>query len=1109
MLSIGKLVVGQQRYYEQQVVHGRDDYYSGRGEAPGEWAGAGARALGLKGRVSAEQFNALIVGADPRDPSARLRDGQDPKVAALDLTFSAPKSVSVLFAVAGEQTAGELIAAHEAAVRAAIGWIEDTVVLVRRGPQGHIRLPGEGLIAAAYRHRMSRALDPQLHTHVVAANLTRGPDGRFTALFGAPIYRAAKTGGYLYQAHLRAEISDRLGLEWGPVSKGAAELKDVPQVALEEFSRRRHEMQRAAAEGGFSLGSKRSAEAAAVDTRERKQYGVETHTWREEIQARAAEHGLGRDEVADMLERSAAQPGSADRPSDNADWPSDDATDAGSGCSEAEADKIRELADQLAGPAGLTKCSNTFDDRAVLQEFAQAAGQGARVATVRVRASRFGQRDDVFRTRDGGMTTADLVDCERQLIDSTVSRADERCAIVPGATIDRAISGTNRRLTGEQEQVVRGCASSGHGVDVVEARAGTGKTYTAGVLRSLYESAGYRVIGLAPTGRGARELGDEAGIAACTIDRALIDIEQLEAGLREGAVIVLDEAGMAPTRLTARLLEHAARAGAKVIAIGDSGQLPSVLAGGWLRAVGDRIGALELTEVMRQRDPGERRALGALHDGLPNLYVDWATATDRIDVVPGDRIAEHAVGEWIEAAAKQLPGQAVMIARDNETRARLNELARAHRDDADELGTERTYGGTPVAVGDRVICRDNDARVGVDNGTRGTVRHVDGRRVVLETDGGAARELPASYVADHVEHAYCLTGHGMQGGTVERAFVVASPEDLTAGWSYSALSRARGATRLLLADTDRREAARTEHAPEGERQSQSRSAVIARAARRMLVRDDEDLAVDQLSVAGREDDRSLATHRASAELVPQEAGARRAEPIEPVPTLKRLLDLREQMGRLRLTLGALPTRPLARFEELDAKAREHAAQRAERDERLDALKPPARRLGRVRDPDADERAFLKTAIEVDDRTLADLGAERARLQRELGDPDQVKSERDGIENALRELRRDHDQVRDVLAEQSIERRPGWLIDALGQRPGGARGAETWDGTAHAVATFRLDHDVVDDETPLGPEPGGSGNRREWQQANAVLERARRQLGRESSPCDRGVDLGIG
>ena len=790
-------------------------------------------------------------------------------------------------------------------------------------------------------------------------------------------------------------------------------------------------MQRAAAEGGFSLGSKRSAEAAAVDTRERKQYGVETHTWREEIQARAAEHGLGRDEVAGILERGAGRRDHA-LPADR------DALDLSIDATESR--ELRELADRLAGPVGLTERSNTFDERAVLQEFAQAAGQGARVAVVRGRADRFGDRDDVLRTRAGGMTTESLVDCERRLIDAAAGRAGEGCAVVPAAAIDRALAGANRPLTGEQEQVVRGCASSGHGVEVVEALAGTGKTYTAGILRSVYEAAGYRVLGLAPTGRGARELTDEAGIAACTIDRALIDIEQLGDGFAERTVIVLDEAGMAPTRPTARLLEHAARAGAKVIAIGDSGQLPSVLAGGWLRAVGERVGALELTEVMRQRDPGERRALGALHDGLPHLYIEWAAASGRIEVVRGDRIAEEAVGEWVAAAAGHAPGQVVMIARDNDTRARLNELAREHRSDIGELGAEHSYGGTPIAVGERVICRHNDARVGVDNGTRGTVRHVDAISVVLETDSGVVRELPASYVADHVEHAYCLTGHGMQGGTVERAVVVASPQDLTRGWSYSALSRARGTTRLLIADTDRHQAERAEHAPDDVQPEQSRSAVMARAARRMLVRDDEDLAIEQLPAAGHEDDRVLAAHRAAVSPVSQENPAGRAEPIEPAPSLKRLTELRERISRLQLTLGALPTKPLQRIDELDARARDLAARRSDHQEQLARLEPPARRFGRVRDPDAEARQFLHNAIEMDDRALADLAADRARLQRELGDPEQVRSERDSIENAIQQLRRDHDRLRDVLAGGMIERQPEWLIGALGQRPESARGA---------------------------------------------------------------------
>ena len=107
MLSIGKIALGQHRYYEQQVAAGGDDYYSGRGEVPGEWVGSGTEALGLSGQVSPEQFGAVIAGSDPRDPSVRLRSSeQDPKVVAFDLTFSAPKSVSVLFAVAPEKLSG-------------------------------------------------------------------------------------------------------------------------------------------------------------------------------------------------------------------------------------------------------------------------------------------------------------------------------------------------------------------------------------------------------------------------------------------------------------------------------------------------------------------------------------------------------------------------------------------------------------------------------------------------------------------------------------------------------------------------------------------------------------------------------------------------------------------------------------------------------------------------------------------------------------------------------------------------------------------------------------------------------------------------------------------
>jgi conjugative relaxase-like TrwC/TraI family protein len=640
VLSIGKIALGQHRYYERQVAHGRDDYYTGRGEDPGEWAGRGAQALGLSGRVGSGQFNALISGRDPSDPAVRLRSSeQDPKVAAFDLTFSAPKTVSILFAVAPEEVSGELAACHEEAVRAALGYLEETAVAVRRGHAGEHVQPGEGLIAAAYYHRMSRALDPRLHTHVVAANMARGPDGRFTALHGTELYRAAKTAGYLYQAHLRALVTERTGLEWGPVHNGAAELAAIDRPVVEHFSQRRHEMIREAKKGGISLGSKSAAEHAALATRERKQYGVETHTWREEVRARAGEQGLDTEKVAEMVR--------------------DGFERQRSGLAERADVDERALGDRLAGAKGLTERANTFDDRPVLQEFAAAAGTGALVAEVRGQAGRFTERADVIPTRGREMTTAELVAVERRLIAAAVGRAGEGTGVVAPSRVEHGIAAAERPLTAEQAAAVRAVIGSGDGVSVVEALAGTGKTYTAGVLRQVYERAGYTVLGAAPTGRAVRELAEEAGVPARTVDRLLLDMERPGGELPRGCVLILDEAGMSPTRPSARLLEAAEKANAKVVAIGDPGQLASVQASGWLGAVGRRLGAHRLTEVMRQRDPTERRALGALHDGRSGPRCSLR-APGSSDIHTGQQTKRHGAAQHAHAGRGSLTRRPVM-----------------------------------------------------------------------------------------------------------------------------------------------------------------------------------------------------------------------------------------------------------------------------------------------------------------------------------------------------------------------------------------------------------------------------------------------------------------
>ena len=258
---------------------------------------------------------ALMEGRDPGTGERLKRVGGRSKVAAFDLTFSAPKSVSVLFAIGEPALAAALVEAHESAVDAAVGYLEREACRVRRGRGGVRREVGEGFVAAAYRHRMSRAEDPQLHTHVVAANMARGADGRWTALDATPIYQHAKAAGFLYQAHLRAAVRERLPwVRWGPVRNGMAEIEQIAPEVLREFSTRRRqieERERELVAAGVEVGDG-GREAIAHDTRGRKRYGIDTAPWQDVVRARAAEHGLGARELDALVRGPARAPEAPD-----------------------------------------------------------------------------------------------------------------------------------------------------------------------------------------------------------------------------------------------------------------------------------------------------------------------------------------------------------------------------------------------------------------------------------------------------------------------------------------------------------------------------------------------------------------------------------------------------------------------------------------------------------------------------------------------------------------------------------------------------------------------------------------------------------------------------
>ncbi len=1088
MLKVTKLGLGQQAYFEKAVAKGMDDYYSGKGERPGEWHGRLATELGLEGQVSAAQFNALLAGLDPRDPELlpSLADTRnDRKVAAYDLTFSAPKSVSVLAVVAELPVRRELHAAHDAAVKAALEFIQDEAVRVRRGKGGVHVEKAPGIVAAAYRHRMSRAQDPHLHTHVVTAAIAPGKDGRWTALDARPLYRTAKAAGTIYQSHLRAEVGERLGLTWREPVQGLAEIEGIDQTVLDEFSRRRQDLRKAALEQGLKLDELTigKREVLALSTRERKQ-SVDEYPWREGVRARAAEHGLTFQAIEQMVSERAP------------------ILEAGEG--------VGETLDQLTGASGLTHMSTAFERPDAIIGVAGSCREGMRAPRVLAATERLLSRGDVFSVHgselDPRWTTAELVAAEQRLIADAIGRAGDGSGKLPAEAVEQVIERSSRTPGEEQRAAVVGVTTSGNGVDVIEARAGTGKTFLAGLIREAYEAHGVPVIGAAPTGAAARELTEGAGIRSWTMHALLSQVEQYES-LPFGSVVVLDEAGMADTRHAEQLLVEARKAHVKVIAIGDSGQLPSVQAGGWLKAVGDQVGHHEITETRRQNNAAERRALGALHAGVPQVWLDFAAKNDRLVICDADEPSiAQAIDAWTGAVAEHGVDQAVLIARDNAMRSLLNAGARQHWDKQGRLGTRVDFGPIEVAEGDRVICRRNDARHDVDNGTRGTIRAVSEDRVLLEVNGGVVRELPASYVAEHVEHAYALTGHGTQGSTVKWAGVVATPEHLTRGWSYTALSRAEETTMLFVSDEGPERDPNLEQEGPEIATERNHSTTLWRIGERMMVRDDEDLAIEQLPDpfvgAGRAGDRDVVDAPDSETPIQERGAEAMPAPIAHGGTQRELVALRAADDRLALQEQALPVREL---NQLDAIAREHKellARRAEHDERLAAVPSPPR-FGR--DEHARERGYLEEVVASHDERLAAMHRHHLALRESVTvasgrDAREVRDELRGITARREQIAEEQRVRRSQLATEAVSRPPAWVEQTLGARPAdGDRALGAWKKAIRTVTDTQLQ---IDPERPLDaglPEaPEGGSMLHSWRRAAEVIQDAQRRLDRSNA-----------
>ena len=226
---------------------GRTDAGGGR---PGRWVGAGATAMGLRGAAGGHELRAMLSGAHPA--TGQLLRHRPAVVSGYDLTFAAPKSVSVLCGLASPELAGRVVAAHTSAVEQALCYVSTHAMGVRRRVGAERPVLGtDGVVGASFVHGVSRTLDPHLHTHVVVANLAHGVDGIWSAVDGRGIYAHARAAGSLYDAHLRHELTSALGAAWSRRASGALELEAIGPAAIGWFSARGADIRAHLAERGL------------------------------------------------------------------------------------------------------------------------------------------------------------------------------------------------------------------------------------------------------------------------------------------------------------------------------------------------------------------------------------------------------------------------------------------------------------------------------------------------------------------------------------------------------------------------------------------------------------------------------------------------------------------------------------------------------------------------------------------------------------------------------------------------------------------------------------------------------------------------------------------
>ena len=789
------------------------------GEVPGVWSGGQAAGLGLSGKVGRDDLQALLEGRDPVS-GTRLgyplvdrvtADGRVVHaVAGFDATFSAPKSVSVCWALSGDD---RFLKAHDVAVTAALAHLErfGSTTRIRRDG-GRLHPDTQGLTMAVFRQTTSRADDPQIHTHAVISAKVQTVEGRWMALDARYLKKHQRMLGGLYQSVLRNELTHRFGVEWGPIVKGQAEIAGVPKDLLAVFSKRAAAIDDAMAvkldefrdrEGRDPSPKERAAleREASADTRGRKS-GLGVADLATRWQGEAADAGWTVEQLVERVQRAAADRSPTDSltvsdvveavSAEHSSWGRPDVV-------QAICDLHRPVS-QMSGHRWAAAIEHAADK--VLEHCVDLDPPNATQ-----RRDSDGRSLWIEPTAPRFTSEAVLVQEERILTWAMEAQAEPRRRQGPSiaAGLDVLQADAAASVAGEDRLVL------------VVGPAGAGKTRMLAAAVNDLHAQRRAVFGVAPTAKAARVLERDTGMRADTVAKLLHEWQRPdrpplpEYRLGSGATLVVDEAGMVSTPALHQLVSLAEANQWRLVLVGDHRQLQAVGRGGLFAELCANGRVDQLERLHRFKHDWEAAASLQLRSGDPRA-LDAYEAHDRI--IPGNTRRSPRRNRPTRGSSTTQRGVTVaLVASTNDHVDAINHAVQAARVAAGQLNPDiaaAIAGGECAHVGDVVATRRNDrtlvtsAGEPVRNRETWTVTAIgtDGSLTVTREQGHGTVTLPADYAHNHVRLGYAATEHGYQSDTVDHSVSLVSAVTTRRGL-YVAATRGRDQNLLcVVTDSD-------------------------------------------------------------------------------------------------------------------------------------------------------------------------------------------------------------------------------------------------------------------------------------------------------------------